>query len=81
MPLKTQQYIQQRIRVFAPRKANHDPIAIVDHIEIGERLTHKTAEFFVCFVFFVRALFVRGIGRHTKSCIVSRGTGQFTTRI
>ena len=39
-PLNIEQKIQQRVTVFAARKANHHAVAVVDHSEIGDGFAH-----------------------------------------
>src|SRR5689334_9083062 len=41
-PANIQQKIQQRVTVFAARKADHDAIAVIDHAEVGNRFAHAT---------------------------------------
>ncbi len=42
--LELAQDIEQRVRVLATRKADHDAIAVLDHVVVGDRLSDLAAQ-------------------------------------
>ena len=50
--LQLAQNVQQRIAVFATGKADHDFVAVFNHLEIVDRIAHRVAQAFVQFIVF-----------------------------
>ena len=50
--LQLAQNVQQRIAVLAAGKADHDFVAVFNHLEIVDRIAHRVAQAFVQFIVF-----------------------------
>ena len=61
--LQAQQDVQQGVGIFAPRQANHHPVAFFDHVVVDDGLAHAASEPLLHL-----ALFVAG-----ALCAASRG--------
>ena len=48
--LQVQQHVKQGVAVFAAREADHDLVALLDHVEIGNRFTGQATQAFLQFV-------------------------------
>ena len=54
-----EQHIEQAVAVFATRQADHDFVAILNHIEVANRLPDQSCQtFFELIVFVVLFLFI-----------------------
>ncbi|CAI8966961.1 hypothetical protein EMIT0357P_60245 [Pseudomonas marginalis] len=48
--LQVQQHVEHGVAVFAAGEADHDLVAVLDHVEIGDCLTGQAAQAFLQFV-------------------------------
>jgi len=48
--LQVQQHVEHGVAVFAAGEADHDLVAVLDHVEIGDRFTGQATQAFLQFV-------------------------------
>ena len=48
MCFQRQQHVEQSITVLAARQADHDLVAVFDHAEVADGLTHLLEQFCLC---------------------------------